>query len=159
MRKGKPRVGRRAFVPPPSCSIVLEASEVVWIPHATSFDLPDASKAVCNPHTVSFGFPDANKVACIPHTASFNLPARQCAHTVLFGLPDANEQCATHTPLSLSFYPPPSFGGDSSKERGGMKSHATSFELNYSPPTIGGILYQQPWGGVMDIMPPQFYFV
>ena len=103
-------------MPPPSCSVVLEASEVVWIPHATSFDLPDASKAVCNPHTISFSFPDANEVACIPHAASFDLSdANEMVcnpHSVSFGLPDANEQCATHTPLGSSFfYPPQTMGG------------------------------------------------
>ena len=99
MRKGKPRVGRRAFVPPPSCSVVLEASE-----------------AVCNPHTISFGFPDANEAACIPHAASFDLSdANETVcnpHSVLFGLPDVNERCATHTPLGSSFfYPPQTMGG------------------------------------------------
>ena len=116
MRKGKPRVGRRAFVPPPSCSIVLEASEAACGIHTTSFNLPDASEAVCNPHTVSFGFPDANEAACIPHAASFNLSdANETVcnpHSVLFGLPDVNERCATHTPLGSSFfYPPQTMGG------------------------------------------------
>ena len=103
-------------MPPPSCSVVLEASEAVWIPHTALFNLPDASEAVCNPRTVSFGFPDTNKAACIPHAASFNLSdANEMVcnpHSVLFGLPDANEWCATHTPLGSSFfYPPQTMGG------------------------------------------------
>ena len=68
-------------MPPPSCTVV-----------------PEASEAVCNPHTVSFDLPDANEAVCIPHTASF-------------GLPDANERCASHTPLCSSFYPPHRLGG------------------------------------------------
>ena len=63
-------------MPPPSCSIVPEASEMVCNPHAAFFDLPDPNEAVCNPHIVSFG------------------------------LADVNEQCATHTPLHLSFFIP-----------------------------------------------------
>ena len=38
-RKGKPWVGRRAFVAPPSCSNVPEASKVVCISHTISFEL------------------------------------------------------------------------------------------------------------------------
>jgi len=109
-------VGRRAFVPPPSCSVISEDSEAVCVPHAVSFGLPDANEAVCNPHAVSFGLPDANEAVCNPHTVSFDLPDANEAvcnpHAVSFRLPDANEWCATHTLLrSSSFIPPIVWGG------------------------------------------------
>jgi hypothetical protein len=118
-RKRKPRVGRRAFVPPPSCSVVSEASETVCTPHTGSFGLPDANEAVCILHTGSFDLPDASEAVCIPHTVSHDLPDTNEAvcipHTVSFGLPDANERCTSHTPLRSSvFIPPYRLGGDSS---------------------------------------------
>jgi hypothetical protein len=97
-RKEKPWVGRRVFVPPPSCSIISEASEAVCIPHAISFGLPDTNEVVCIPHTILFGLLDANKVVCIPHTVSF-------------GLPHVNEQCAAHTLLCSSSFIPHHLGG------------------------------------------------
>ena len=63
-RKGRGNpggAGRRVFVPPPSCSIVSEASEAVCTPHTSLFDLPDVNEVVCIPHTTSFGLLDTNK--------------------------------------------------------------------------------------------------
>ena len=133
-RRGNSGGGGReeAFAPPPFCSIISEASE-----------------AVCIPHTGSFNLPDANKVVCIPHTISF-------------GLPDVNEQCATHTPLCLSFFIPPIIWGGFFLAMARMRwyeidtlPHSSGFSffaaddrggviptchLQFHPPIIGGNL-------------------
>ena len=152
-------MGRRAFVPLPSCTVI-----------------PEASEAVCNPHTVSFGFPDANEAACIPHAASFDLSdANEMVcnpHSVSFGLPDANERCATHTLLSSSFFlspivwggffpvttrtrrcevhtPPHSRSiippGDSLSMTGRCDIHHTApISFRLTPPIMGGFSFLQP---------------
>ena len=132
-------------MPPPSCSVVSEASETVCTPHTGSFGLPNANETVCTPHTGSFGLPNANEAVCIPHTVSFDLPNANEAvcipHTVSFGLPDANEQCASHTPLCSSFFiPPHHLGGILSckrQEQGGMKSTRRLVRAALFPPTMG----------------------
>ena len=127
----------RAFVPPPSCSFISEASEMVCTPHTSSFGLPDVNEAVCIPHTILFDLPDTSEVVCIPHTISLDLPNPNevvcIPHTVSFGLPDANEPCASHTLLCSSVFIPPYH--------------------------LGGIFYQQQSGGVMDITLPRFHFI
>ena len=54
-------VERRVFVPPPSCSIISEASEVVCTQHSSLFNLPDVNEVVCISHTILFGLPDIDE--------------------------------------------------------------------------------------------------
>ena len=59
-------------MPPPSCTVIPEASEAVCNPHTVLFDLPDANEAVCIPHHLIW--PSRREQAvCIPHTALFKL--------------------------------------------------------------------------------------
>ena len=99
---GKPWVGRREFVPPPSCSIISEASKVVYVPHTILFDPLNTSKAVCNPHTISFG------------------------------LPNANDWCATHTLLHLSSFIPPCHSGGILSSNNRMRWHEIHIPLHLS---------------------------
>ena len=124
--KGETTVGRRAFVPPPSCTIV-----------------PEASKVVCNPNTVLFDLPDANEVVCILHTA-------------LFGLPDANERCVGCTPLCSSFFIPfivwGGFFPATAKTRW-REIHMPPHLSWIIPSNDRGILYQQQRGSMISCHP------
>ena len=103
-------------MPPPSCSVISEASETVCTPHTSSFGLPDANEVVCIPHTISFDLPDTSEVVCpTHHLAQPSKPKRGGVHPTHHLLwPSRYEQavCIPHTAPFKHFYPPLSFGGD-----------------------------------------------
>ena len=116
-------------MPPPSCTIIPEASEVV-----------------CNPHTVSFALPDVNEAVWIPHTA-------------LFGLPDADEQCASHTLLHSSFFIPLIIWGGFFPAMGKTRwceIHTPPHSSWIIPPQQRGILYRQQWDSMKISCRPNF---
>ena len=127
--KGKLRVGRRAFVPPPSCSVVSAASEMV-----------------CTPHTGSFGLPDANERCAIPHTAPFELfypPLSFGGGNSFLQRQERGSMKSTCRLVQAGLFPP--MGGFSflqHRRRGRRDIHAPPpTSLRLSPPLLGEILH------------------
>jgi hypothetical protein len=117
-RKRKPRVGRRAFVPPPSCSVVSEASETVCT-HTPARSAFQTRTRRCASYT--------------PARSTFQMPARRCAsHTPSrTTFQTQTRRCASHIPSRLAFQ----------MRTSGVHPTHRSVRAFLSPPIVwGGIL-------------------
>ena len=121
------------------------------LPPAASFRKPARRCAPHIPPRLAFQTRTRRCASHTPPRLIFQTPARRCAsHTPSRSVFQMRTGGVQPTPLRLSFLiPPPSFGGDSFQERGGVKLHTALFELNYSPPTTGGFLFLQHMTGAV----------